>query len=161
MKIITKKVKEREPDDSLFGLLAAYKANSTYIRVLVNEEQKSALFQMTDNPRFFPALGQYEGFRQVSRSDMNVTRLFVKYLSPEHILDAMGETMGLKLTPKTGKVMNNLSYDYRRIFQLELPARFLPSLVTVVRKIVAMPPQKKYEIIEKYLANAAKPEMQD
>lgn len=163
MKIATKKIKERDPDDSLFGLLTAYKANSTYVRVLLNEETKKIVFQMTDNPRFFPSTeGEaWEDFRQIKRSEMNVNRLFIKYLSPEHVIEFAGPNLGLKLTPRTGRIQNLLSDKSARCFQLEIPQRLLPSLVLSIRRLVSLTPQKKYEIIEKYLANTARPEAQD
>ena len=163
MKIATKKIKERDPDDSLFGLLTAYKVNSTYVRVLINEETRKIAFQMTSNPRYFPAVSgkEWEDYRQVKRSEMNINRLFIKYLSPEHIVDFAGPNLGLKLTPRTGKICNLLAEKGSRYFQLEMPQRMLPSLVLSIRKFVSLTPQKKYEIIEKYLANTAKPEAQD
>lgn len=163
MKIATKKIKERDPDDSLFGLLTAYKTNSTYVRVLLNEETKKIVFQMTDNPRFFPPTEgeEWEDFRPIKRSEMNVNRLFIKYLSPEHVVDFAGPSLGLKLTPRTGRIQNRLSDKSARCFQLEIPQRFLPALVLSIRRLVSLTPQKKYEIIEKYLANTARPEAQD
>ncbi|HEY1405531.1 MAG TPA: hypothetical protein VF857_02880, partial [Spirochaetota bacterium] len=89
MKITSKKVREREPDDSLFGLLAAYKASNTYFRIMVNEKRKQAIFQMTDNPRYFLTIEgneKLEGFHALKRSEMSITKLSVKYLSPEHVL---------------------------------------------------------------------------
>ena len=163
MKIATKKIKERDPDDSLFGLLTAYKTNSTYVRVLLNEETKKIVFQMTDNPRFFPSTqGEaWEDFRPIKRSEMNVNRLFIKYLSPEHVVDFAGPSLGLKLTPRTGRIQNLLADRSVRCFQLEIPQRLLPALVLSIRRLVSLTPQKKYEIIEKYLANTARPEAQD
>ena len=163
MKIATKKIKERDPDDSLFGLLTAYKVNATYVRVLINEKTKKIVFQMTANPRFFPAMNgeEWEDYRQVKRSEMNINRLFIKYLSPEHVVDFAGPNLGLKLTPRTGKIRNLLGEKGSRYFQLEMPQRMLSSLVLAIRRFTSLTPQKKYEIIEKYLANTAKPEAQD
>lgn len=163
MKIATKKIKERDPDDSLFGLLTAYKANATYVRILINEKGKRTVLQLTDNPRFFPPLNsdEWKLFRQIKRSEMNVNRLFIKYLSPEHIVDFAGQNLGLKLTPRTGKILNRLQEKDNHYFQLEMPQRMLSSLVMAIRKLISLTPQKKYEIIEKYLANTTKPEAQD
>ena len=159
MKILPKKKREREPDDSLFGLLAAYKVNSTYVRIIVSEEQKKAVFQMTDNPRYFPEIP--DAYRQLKRSEMNINKLFVKYLLPEHVLEYAGENMGMKLTVRTGKIGNYLADKEKRYFQLEMPLRYLSSIVPAVKKLVTLTPQKKYEIVEKYLANTSKPEMQE
>ena len=46
MKITAKKIREREPDDSLFGLLAAYKSVNTYLRVMINEKKKQIIFMI-------------------------------------------------------------------------------------------------------------------
>jgi hypothetical protein len=163
MKIATKKVKERDPDDSLFGLLTAYKANASYVRILVNEKAKKIILYLTDNPKYFPQSDgeEFGGFRLISRSEMNINRLFIKYLSPEHIIDFSGQHLGLKLTPRTGRIHNFLADKGKRYFQLEMSQRMLPSVVLMLRKLVSLTPQKKYEIIEKYLANTAKPETQE
>lgn len=42
-------------DDSLFGLLASYKANSTYVRVIAYEDEQRIEVQITDNPRNWKA----------------------------------------------------------------------------------------------------------
>jgi hypothetical protein len=163
MKIVTKRSKERDPDDSLFGLLTAYKANSSYVRVLLNDKSKKIIFQMTDNPRFFPSLDsvELEDFRLITRSEMNVNRLFIKYLSPLHIIQFAGENINVKLTPKSVKITNRLLEKEGKYFQIEIPQRYLSSLVLSIRKLVTLTPQKKYEIIEKYLANTTKPEAQE
>lgn len=131
------------------------------MRILVSEELKKAVFQMTDNPRYFPAIPEEGGFRQLKRSEMNINKLFIKYLLPEHVLEYAGENMGLKLTMRTGKMENFLADRQKRYFQLELPLRLLSSIVPSVKKLVTLTPQKKYEIVEKYLANTSKPEMQE
>jgi hypothetical protein len=163
MKIASKKQREKEPNDSLFGLLAAYKANNTYFRIFINEERKALQFSMTDNPKFFPAISgndKFEGFRIMKRSEMNLIKLSVKYLSPLHILEFYGDTLGLKIAPRSGKVSNNLDSP-ERIYHLEARMSQCPIIVQTVRKIIHLTPQKKYEIIEKYLANMMKSEVQE
>ena len=141
-----------------------YRADETLVAQVAGiEEAKKIVFQMTDNPRFFPPTEgeEWEDFRPIKRSEMNVNRLFIKYLSPEHVVDFAGPSLGLKLTPRTGRIQNRLSDKSARCFQLEIPQRFLPALVLSIRRLVSLTPQKKYEIIEKYLANTARPEAQD
>ena len=163
MRLSSKKTGEKKPDDSLFGLLAAYKANNTYFRILINEEKKVVLLSITDNPKYFPAISgneTYEGFRLLKRSEMNLIKHSVKYLSPLHIIEFYGDTLGLKITSRTGKIVNNLASD-KKIYHLETKLSQCPNIIQTVKKIIHLTPQKKYEIIEKYLANSMKSEVQE
>jgi hypothetical protein len=163
MKITAKKTRDREPDDSLFGLLAAYKVINTYLRVFVNEKKKQITFMMTANPKFFPhteGSADLEGFRVLKRSELNVTKLSVKYLAPEHILEYTGDTIGLKLTTRNGKIHNRLK-DSDKLFTLETSLSQLPALALTIKKIVALSPQKKYEIIERYMVSATKTDVEE
>jgi hypothetical protein len=163
MKFSSKKPREKNPDDSLFGLLAAYKANNTYFRIIVNEEKKIALFSMTDNPKYFPVLSgneAFEGYRLMKRSELNLMKHSVKYLSPQHIVRFYGDTLGLKITTRNGKISNNLD-NAKRIYSLEVKLSQCQNIVQMVKKIIQLTPQKKYEIIERYLANTMKSEVQE
>jgi hypothetical protein len=163
MKFSSKKPVEKKPDDSLFGLLAAYKANNTYFRILINEEKKVVLLSITDNPKYFPVVSgneTYEGFRLMKRSEMSLIKHSVKYLSPMHIIAFYGDSLGLKITSRTGKITNDLD-NAKRIYHLEAKLSQCPNIVQAVKKIIHLTPQKKYEIIEKYLANSMKSEVQE
>jgi hypothetical protein len=166
MKVATKKIKERETDDSLFGLLAAYKTYNTYFRVFINEEKKQISFQMTDNPKYFvPVVAEDESerddkFRMLKRSEMNLLKLCVKYLSPNHVLEFSGDSLGVKVTARNVRVANKLDSG-ARLFRIDAPVSQLAPLVSSLKKIIMLTPQKKYEIIEKYLANATKTEVEE
>lgn len=163
MKIASKKVREREPDDSLFGLLAAYKAVNTYLRVMVNEKKKQIIFMMTANPKYFPVIdgnADLEGFRMLKRAELNITKLSVKYLAPQHILEYAGDTIGLKLTTRSGRIVNSLR-ESGKLFLLETSMSQLSTLAATIKKIVALSPQKKYEIIEKYMVSTTKTEIEE
>jgi hypothetical protein len=162
MKIAPKKIREREADDSLFGLLSAYKPVNTYFRIFVNESKKQILFEMTDNPKYFSALDgdELKGFRMFRRSEMGFTKMSVKYMSPEHILGYFGENLGVKVPHRGGKIANGLN-DERRLYLLETSLAQSPALLTVIKKILLLSPQKKYEIIEKYLSSTMKPDIEE
>jgi hypothetical protein len=163
MKSSAQKTREKDQDDSLFGLLSAYKSFNTYIRILVNDEKKQVIFQMTDNPRHFQKPDEPEGsgsFRILKRSEMNITKLSIKYLAPSHILDFLGDSMGLRLTQRSIKVVNQLNGS-ERCYRLEVRVSQLQGLIQSVRKIVTLTPPKKYEIIEKYIANTTRPDVQE
>ena len=71
MKGAPKKIREREPDDSLFGLLAAYKIYNTYFRILSNEEKKIVILHMTENPEIFSRNRNTGKVRRISGSEKN------------------------------------------------------------------------------------------
>lgn len=139
-------------DDSLFGLLSSYKTFNTYFRILTSEEEDRVVIQVSDNPgkwALIPA-DKYIKYRQLKRLDLGTTKLSVKYLSPEHLIKNMGPLMGMKVPTNRVTVVNNLDKD--GYFILEVSLKFLPFVIQHIRKIITMSPQKKYEILEKCLA---------
>jgi hypothetical protein len=162
MKITPKKIRERETDDSLFGLLSAYKPVNTYFRMFLNESKKQILFEMTDNPKYFSLLEDdlLKGFRMFRRSEMGFNKLSVKYLSPEHILGYFGENLSVKIPRRGGKIVNRLK-ESERLYLLETSLAQSSSLLAVIKKILLLSPQKKYEIIEKYLSSTMRPDIEE
>jgi hypothetical protein len=162
MKSSPRKHRDREADDSLFGLLSAYKSVNTYFRVFSNQEKKLILLQMTDNPRHFllPSDALLSGFKLLRRSEIGAIKLSAKYLSPLHIIEHFGETLGIKIPQRGGKITNNLKNE-KILYQLETSLAQKPALIAIVRKILLLSPQKKYEIIEKFLSSAMKTEIEE
>ncbi len=50
-------------------------------------------------------------------------------------------------------IINNIDSD--GYFILETSSKFLPEVIQNMKKIITMPPQKKYEMLEKCLAENA------
>jgi hypothetical protein len=153
MKITKKKHREdrRDEDDSLFGLLSSYKTLVTYIRVLISDEDNKVVVQITDNPKTFSYIGErYENFREMRRLEIGTNKLSIKYLSPEYLIKYMGPMLGMKLDSKKVTVINNLDKD--GYFVLEISLKFLPVVLQNIKRIINLTPQKKYEILEKCLA---------
>ncbi len=148
MKQIIKK-KESE-DDSLFGLLASYKNLYSYIQVLESQEDIIAII-IAKNPSSFDELikTKYQQYKSVRRIKMGVSRLFIKYISPEYIIKFYGPLLGLKIPENKVHIINNLENGY---FILEVPAHYKEQVVQCIKRIITLTPQKKYEIIEKSLA---------
>lgn len=148
MKQIIKK-KESE-DDSLFGLLASYKNLYSYIQVLESQEDIIAII-IAKNPSSFDELikTKYQQYKPVRRIKMGVSRLFIKYISPEYIIKFYGPLLGLKIPENKVHIINNLENGY---FILEVPAHYKEQVVQCIKRIITLTPQKKYEIIEKSLA---------
>ncbi len=153
MKVSKKKHREdrREEDDSLFGLLSSYKTLVTYIRVLISDEDNKVVVQITDNPKTFSYISErYENFREMRRLEIGTNKLSIKYLSPEYLIKYMGPMLGMKLDSKKVTVINNLDKD--GYFVLEISLKFLPVVLQNIKRIINLTPQKKYEILEKCLA---------
>ena len=153
MKVTKKKHREdrRDEDDSLFGLLSSYKTLVTYIRVLISDEDNKIVVQITDNPKTFSYISErYENFREMRRLEIGTNKLSVKYLSPEYLIKYMGPMLGMKLDSKKVTIINNLDKD--GYFVLEMSLKFLPVVLQNIKRIINLTPQKKYEILEKCLA---------
>lgn len=154
MKISRSKLNDEKgmKDDSLFGLLLSYKSYVTYFRILISEEKKRLSVQMTDNPKKWSLISEerFEDFYIMRRIKLGLTRLSVKYLTPEHIVRYMGSMLGIKQANRNIEVVNNLDKDGYYI--LVVPLKMLPQVSQNIKKIINLSPQKKYEIIEKCLA---------
>lgn len=148
MKQIIKK--KESGDDSLFGLLASYKNLYSYLLVLESQEGTIAVI-MAKNPSAFDELikTKYQQYKPVRRIKMGVSRLFVKYISPEYIIKFYGPLLGLKIPENKVHIINNLENGY---FILEIPNHYKEQVIQCIRRIITLTPQKKYEIIEKSLA---------
>lgn len=153
-----KKGKDAAPhdNDSLFGLLSSYKIYNTYFRVLVSEEQDRIVIQVADNPKNWgniPA-DSYRNYRLLSRLDMEINRLSVKYVSPQHLIVFFGSILGSRLPSNKVTIINNLDKD--GYFILETPLKYRQSVIGGLKKLINLPPQKKYEILEKFIVDASK-----
>jgi hypothetical protein len=80
-----KKKEYVKKDDSLFGLLASYKANNTYVSVLSDEESQTIAVVLSRSPVIWSKMedSEYKGYRQMRRLELGVDKLFVKYILPE------------------------------------------------------------------------------
>lgn len=155
MKFVIGKVKEqRETDDTLFGLLSQHKGHHTYVRILVNEKERRISLQFTDNPRHWGNIAgdRYSGYRLLKRSELGVSKLSLKYITPQQVVTHFGPTLGIKLPMKRNEVLNMLDDPDKRYFCLDASMKYLQNIAISVKKIINMTPQKKYELIETYLA---------
>ncbi len=154
MKFPSKKQKDlkKGDDDSLFGLLSPYKGYNTYFKILVSEKEDTVAVQITDNPGNWMRITdeKYSGYRSLKRLETGVTKYLVKYLAPSHLIRFFGSMLGAKLPPKKVTIINNIDKD--GYFILETTLQYLPDIIQSVKRIINLPPQKKYEILEKCLS---------
>jgi hypothetical protein len=139
----------KNEDETLFGLLSIYKIYNTYFRILINDENNNLLLQITGNPKKWPVIGddRYKGYRQLKRSELGITKLSVKYLSPEHLIEQLGAILGIKVPINEISIFNNLDVD--GFYSLELKSKYLQDIIPVIEKIIDLSPEKKYELLEK------------
>lgn len=143
-------------DDSLFGLLSSYKIFNTYFKLLTSPENDRIVLIAAENPKNWSEISKerYKDYVPVRRLEIGINRLFIKYLTPQHLILYFGSILGSKLPTNKVIIINNLDND--GYFILETSAKYKQLIYQSIKKLINLSPQKKYEILEKYIAEAAK-----
>jgi len=143
-------------DDSLFGLLASYKIFNTYFKLLISPANDRIVLIAAENPKNWNTVSKerYKDYAPVRRLEIGTNKLFVKYLTPQHLILYFGSILGSKLPTNKVIIINNLDND--GFFILETSSKYKQLIFQSIRKLINLSPQKKYEIIEKYIAEASK-----
>ncbi len=141
--------KDREKDDTLFGLLSSYKAYCTYFRVLENKELDEIILILVSNPAKWNNIphDMLEGFVEVRRLKLGLNKMSLKYLLPEHLVAVLGDSLGIKIPKNKRLVMDNIESEGYYI--LKTDGKNIPGIITGLEKIINLKPRKKYEILEK------------
>lgn len=147
-----KKKEYVKKDDSLFGLLASYKANNTYLNVMSDEESQTVAVVISRSPVNWSKFDdvEYGTFRSMRRLELGVERLFVKYILPEQLIRILGPAIGISLPAARIEIDDRL--DDRGYYVIKTGSRNLLRVISGVKKIITLTPQKKYEILEKCIA---------
>jgi hypothetical protein len=142
----------RIKDDSLYGLLSSYKSSCTYVQILVSESDNSVVAQLTDNPKNFQAISRenYKNYRILRRLEIGTPRMFLKYLVPENLVAVMGPLLELNIP--ADKVVITDSFKKDGVYSIKTTIKYKLKIIQGIRKLLNMSPQKKYEILEKYLS---------
>ncbi|MBN2158854.1 MAG: hypothetical protein JW807_05620 [Spirochaetes bacterium] len=151
MKPSAKKI-TRVKDDSLYGLLSSYKSSYTYVRVLVSEAENAIAVQFADNPKYFnsQARERYKNYRVLRRLEIGIPKMSLKYLVPENLIAVMGPLLEINVPPEKVVIVDSIKKD--GLYTIETSRKYQTKIVQGVRKILNMSPQKRYEILEKYLS---------
>jgi len=151
---MTKKFKNEHihRDDSLFGLLLSYKHYNTYVRVFLNEAEASVAVILTGNPRSWANIPSeikttYLGMK---RLEIGVEKMFIKYILPEHLVKTAGASAGINLSTDKIEVDNKL--ESQGYYLIKTSTRYLNRVLSGVKKLLNLSPQKKYEILEKCIS---------
>ena len=139
-------------DDSLYGLLSSYKSNYTYIKVFVSEEDHSIVLLLADNPkRFFDMpVEKFRNYRMLSRLEMGIAKISIKYLSPENLIVVLGPLLGFTIPTEKSVMIDSLKKD--GYYSMETSLRYKTRMLQGVKKLINMSPHKRYEILEKYFS---------
>lgn len=143
-----------QKDDSLYGLLSAYKKYTTYVRVLVNTEDDIISVQITSNPKNWEAVDseKYASFSAMRRIDLGSPKSLIKYISPDLLINITGPLLGIKIPTEKAEIINSLKD--KGYYIIETSTVFKSEVIEGVSKILNMPPQKKYELLEKYMSDS-------
>lgn len=144
----------QKSDDSLFGLLAAYKTYVTYIRILISDEEKKVIVQVTANPVNWIKNPDenYKNFRVMRRLEIGAVKLSIKYILPEHIIKIIGPALGIDIPLNSMDIKNSM--DQNGILTLEAPLKYKAKILHSINRLIKSSPQKKYEILEKCMAES-------
>ncbi len=139
-------------DDSLFGLLLSYKHYNTYIRVFINEAESAVVVILTGNPKFWANLPSEikTEYRSMKRLEIDTGKMFIKYILPEHLIKTAGVSAGINLSSDKLEVENSL--DDKGFYLIKASTRHLNRILSGVKKLLNLSPQKKYEILEKCIS---------
>jgi hypothetical protein len=145
------KIKSKK-DEYLFGLLSSHKMNNTYLKVLVSEDEKKISLLVTGNPGNWKNIPEekYKNYRAVRRLEIGYPKLSVKFVSPEQLVRTMGPMLNIKVPVE--KVVVSDMLESGGYLSIDFPERYKKKVIAGVNKILGLSPQKKYEIIEKSLA---------
>ncbi len=151
---MTKKIKNEHihKDDSLFGLLLSYKHYNTYVRVFLNEEEATVAVVFTGNPKSWSNLPPEISvlYRSMKRLEINTEKMFIKYILPEHLVKTAGASAGINLSADKIEVENRL--EDQGYYLIKTSTRYLNRVLSGVKKLLNLSPQKKYEILEKCIS---------
>jgi membrane-bound lytic murein transglycosylase MltF len=153
MKLNMKKYANLKQDDTLYGLLAAHKLSNTYIRIFDSEQENKIIIELCDNPKKWEDIKKAfplgENFKSLSRLQMGVSKMVIKYLTPEQILSSMLSILKVEKLKFKITINDKISSDGYCI--IEIISKQKEKLLGAIAKLINVSPQKKIEIIEKNL----------
>lgn len=142
----------RAKDDTLYGLLSSYKANHTYMRVLESTADEAIVVQLTDNPGNFnrSQREKLKTYRMLRRLEIGIAKMSLKYLTPECLVSMLGPMLEINVPYEKAVIDDGLQKD--GIYTIETSLRYKTKILQGVKKLLGMSPQKRYELLEKYVS---------
>lgn len=143
----------KQNDDTLYGLLSAYKSLNTYIRVFSSDKENKIVIELCDNPKKWEEIRKAfplgEDFKSVSKLQLGISKIIIKYLTPEQILNLMLDILKLEKIKLKITVNNKILSDNYCI--ITIASKQKDKLFGAIAKLINVSSQKKIEIIEKNL----------
>lgn len=142
----------RAKDDTLFGLLLSYKSSHTYVRVLESAANAAIAVQLTDNPGNYKRTQQekFKDYRILRRLEIGIPKMSLKYITPECIVSVLGPMAEINIPYENVVIVDGLHRD--GIYTIETSLKYKTKILQGVKKLLGMSPQKRYELLEKYLS---------
>ena len=146
---------KKTSNETFFGLLQAYKSNTTYIRILESSENDCISVQISDNPGKWKNITEekYKSFRALSRMEMGVAKLLIKFLTPAQLIEIRGPLFGIRVPIKECNIFANVNDE--DIYIIETTLYHKERILNGIKNLLALSPQKKLEIIELCLHQSA------
>ena len=142
---------KKTSDETFFGLLQAYKSNATYIRILESNQNNCISVQISDNPGKWKNIPdeKYKSFRALRRMEIGATKLFIKFLTPAQLIEIRGPLLGIRIPVRECSIFANVNDENIHIIETGLHNK--GRILSGVKTLLTLPPNKKLEIIERCL----------
>ncbi len=139
-------------DDSLYGLLTSYKSYNTYVLVMVSEDGNDIVLALSGNPKYWSNMpeDEAESFRVLKRLEIGTDKLSIKYILPEHLVKVFGPSAGMKIPADKIDIDDKLPDE--GYYLIKTSVKYAPRILSGVKRLINLTPQKKYEILEKTIA---------
>ena len=146
---------KKTSNETFFGLLQVYKSNITYIRILESSEDDCISVQISDNPGKWKNIAalKYKSFRALSRMEIGVAKLLIKFLTPSQLIEIRGPILGIRVPIKECNIFANVNGENIHIIETSLQNK--ERVLSGIKSLLTLSPQKKLEIIELCLHQSA------
>ena len=108
--------------------------------------------QLTDNPGNFNRAQQekFKDYRILRRLEIGIPKMSLKYITPECIVSVLGPMVEINIPYEKVVIVDGLHKD--GIYTIETSLKYKTKILQGVKKLLGMSPQKRYELLEKYLS---------
>ena len=146
---------KKASDETFYGLLQAYKSNTTYIRILESGKNDCISVQISDNPGKWKNITdeKYESFKTIRRMEIGAPKLLIKFLTPSQLIEIRGQLLGIRVPIKECSVFANVNGENIHIIETSLQNK--ERVLSGIKSLLTLSPQKKLEIIELCLHQSA------
>lgn len=138
-------------NENLFGLLISYKTFYTYFKIIESKSENIIAIMLSDNPKKWEKIynEKYKKYREFRRIELGIDKRSLKYLLPGHIVNNIGNMLGIDVPKNKVKIFNKLNNEGYYILEISIKEK--QKVFYGIRQLLSLKPQKRYEILEKSL----------